>query len=152
MRKGLIYAALILISIATPKEQVELGKLRPVQTLYAYYNEGELSLVTDMGDCGRGPDVDAAVVSLREHAPGFIYLDTADYLIVGLGDEKVIPTLAEYLKGTVRICATEGVGELGEATEYLSAHKPKTKLADWTNEQELDVLRRSKEGYWLVKK
>ena len=151
MRKGLLYIMLLLGALVVPKERVELGKLRPVETLYVYRQEEQLCLQTDLGDTGIGMNVDAAVADLRESSAGVVFLDTAEYLIVESPEEKLIRELGRYVKQSVRLC--EGVDRIdpSEATSYLSAHCPDTKLRDWEKGEKPDVLA-IKDGSYSISK
>ena len=102
----------------------DIGRLRPVEVVRLYEQNGILVLDTDTGDVGWGLTVEQAVNKLKETTAGEIYLDTADFLLIeeGLGD--YLPALRPYLKKkTGAVYATEKM-DLKAAAGYLQVHHP----------------------------
>lgn len=140
MKKLLIYALLLGGALLIPREHTDLGKLKPVETVFIYIEEEQAVIETDTEDLGRGLDVHSALLNLKETTSGIIYLDTANYLLVGKGAEHLIPQAGEYLKDAVRVCIAQRAVKVTDATEYLSVHKPVCKLRDYKQGTNLEEL------------
>lgn len=124
----------------------DVGELLPVEAVRVSVREGELLLETDTGDTGRGADVDAALRDLKESAPGNLFLETADYLILAPGSEPFLRELYGFLRPSCGVCVEDGEADMERIGEFLSAHKPETTLRDWRNgSEDLPVLR-TREG------
>ena len=131
MRKNLFYGILLAAAVLVPAERTNLQKMKPVEAVYLYMEDGDVAILTDTGDRGVGQGVEKAIADLKERTAGIIYLDTADYLLIGQGGEQHIPALAQYLKKTVRVCQTEGEVDMERVGAYLSVHRPEVQLKDW---------------------
>lgn len=109
MRKWLIAAAvcvmITLISLAMPFQGRDVAQLIPVEALVVSVEEG--TIILDAGDCrGSGETWEAAWEDLHRGAPGTVFLNTADYVVltgsaVGLletvvWDERLRPAAALY--------------------------------------------------------
>ena len=135
--KWIIYLALLLGVTMLPTEGTDVGKLIPVEVIAVSEDRGIITIETDTGDTGQGRSIEDAVYDMEDTASGIIYLDTAEYLIL----EEGIPAKAmrPYLKGSVRVCAGEGM-TLDGIAEYLSIHKPKRRLDEDTNVTKTQVI------------
>lgn len=140
MRKGLIYSILLASALLIPREDVELAKIKPVETVSIRYEDERIVIETDTEDTGMGSTTDDAIKDLMETADGRVYLDTAKYLLVGADAEVEIPKLSGMLKGSVRICERKGEIDVVTVGEYLRAHKPDMRLKDWREGEQLQVL------------
>ena len=129
-RRIVLYAlALGLVLLGGRKS--DIGRLHPVEVVHLYEEKGILILETDTGDKGWGLTVEQALERLKETTPGVVYLDTADYLLLGEGMEPHLPALRAYLKkGTVMAYAPEGI-DLEEAAAYLRVHEPERTIKEW---------------------
>ena len=141
MKKLIIYGILLVAAVMVPTRTTELGKLKPVETLGIYQENGQVVLETDTGDIGRGVTVYKAIENLKETTAGIIYLDTADYLVIMHGGEPFVKHLTSYLKDSVRICQGEKGLDIGETAFYLSVHTPTTKIKDYREGMQLENLR-----------
>ena len=109
---------------------MDIGRLRPVEAVQLYEKAGLLFLKTDTGDVGWGLTVEQAVRKMKETAPGEIYLDTADYLVLEEGAETYLDSLRYYLKDrTAMVYGTERVN-LQQVVSYLRMHRPSGKLGN----------------------
>lgn len=140
MKRLIIYVVLMIAVLLIPTERTDLEKLKPVEAVLVYREEEQIVITTDTADLGRGESIDAALKNLKESAPGIIYLDTADYLLITQDTEEQILQLRGNLKGTVRICMTEGEIDMERVGEYLSVHKPEKKLRDWKAGDAIEIL------------
>ena len=138
MKRLLLYmCALVLLLLAD--RGTDIGGLRPVELVQLREWNGLLILETDTGDRGWGLTIDQAVAKLKETTPGQIYLDTADFLLLGQGMERYLPQLTEYLKKKTRIAYGENV-DLKDAAAYLQVHKPSESVANGRKPLEKLVL------------
>lgn len=138
--KWLIYAAVVAAAVLVPVERSDVGMLLPIETVLVY-EEGERVIIkTEMDDLGMGNTLETALQDLEDTTPGIVYLDTAEYLIIGQGGERHVEKMKEILKSNVRVCKTEDKLDLEKATAYLDAHRPEQKLKDYHGASNLQTL------------
>lgn len=129
----------------------EIARLRPVEVLQVERSDGLVCLKTDMGDSGVGEDVKAASEDLLEGAPGEVFLDTAEYLLVDENALELLPELMPYLRPSCMVCLVEGKVDLEQIGAYLQAHPLGRNLAQYrAGEKELEILRVSEGDVELV--
>ena len=119
-------AAALLLRLPHPSR--DISKLLPVQTLYLYMEEDLLCVETDTGDRGSGGTLASAAENLKSAAPGEIFLDTAQFLILG-PDVPITEEFYDLLRPGCRVVYAAEQPDLQEATEYLINHKPKLTLS-----------------------
>ena len=141
MKKLVIYGILLTAAVMVPSRTTELGKLKPVETLAIYQENGQVVLETDTGDIGRGGTVVKAIENLKETTAGIVYLDTADYLVIKHGGEPFVKYLASYLKDSVRICHGDKGIDIEKTAPYLSVHTPAVEIKDYHEGMALENLR-----------
>ena len=95
-----------------------------VETVLLRLEGNTVVLETDTGHYGIGTGVQEAIVDMKETAEGVLFLDTADYLLLGKESGPWVGELKPYLKGKVLACAMEEKADLKRVTAYLAAHKP----------------------------
>ena len=137
--KMVIYGILIASAMLVPTRPLELGKLKPVETILIEKRDDGILIKTDTGDIGRGRTVNQAIWNLHETTAGTVYLDTAEYLLLP-SDETVLKQMYPYLRKTVRISQWAGEVELEEAAKYLDVHKPNVQLKAYQEGISLQVL------------
>ena len=147
MRKITLYICLLLVASLVPVERADLGKLKPVETVYLGYEENQIVIATDLEDVGYGETLEDALSNLKETTAGIVYLDTADYLLVSTGAESQISRVAGKLKESVYICRTVGEVDLARVGSYLSVHLPKYRLKDWEKNVRLEELSMENERF-----
>ena len=140
MRRMVWYLALLVPAFLFPVRRSDLGMLKPVETILILKEEETVVIRTDMEDEGKGSTVAEALNDLMETAAGIIYLDTADYLLLGAGADDYVEEIAVYLKKSVYVCEAEEDVDTKKAARYLSVHKPERKLRDWTKDANLQKL------------
>ena len=116
-----MYIGIIALLLLAPVRRLDAAKLIPVEAVAVYIEGERVVLATDTEDRGYGVTLESALADLKERALGVIYLDTANYLLIGEGAEVVAEDLRNSLKRSVRIGSYSG-GEVGEEAEYLDAH------------------------------
>lgn len=162
MRRWILYCVLALglaLLGELPFQQNDVGKLLPVETSLLYIKDGQVVVETDLGLRGEGATLAAAVQAMERSAPGVVFYDTGNYILL---HESAMPLLeqlpeAEYLRGSCTVCrVTERQMDLAEAGKYLSAHEPEVDLrrveaALAAGEKlELPELQWSKGAFFLV--
>lgn len=140
MKRGILYLAVLSLMMLYPTERTDLGKLKPVETVMICVEHGRVVLKTDTEDRGSGATPQLALRDMKEKSSGVIYMDTADYLLVGEGAEHWITGLRGLLKGKMRICMAEKAVDIRHAGSFLSVHKPKLTMETWTPEAKQQIL------------
>lgn len=138
--KILLYIVVLAATVLFPGKGTDVGKLIPVEVIAVAEDTGMIMVTTDTGDVGKGENIAAAFLDLEDTAPGVIYLDTAEYLILEQGTEKRIEELRSYLKDNVRICYGEEGITLDGIAAYLSVHKPDTKLNTVSDSGQIPII------------
>ena len=119
----LLYIIILAASLFfAPVDRLDIAKLEPVEAVAVYMEEGRVALQTDGEDIGSGVTAQEALADLKENALAVIYLDTADYLLVGEGAEEAAKDLQQYLQKSVQIGKYNG-GNIKEEAQYLDVHK-----------------------------
>ena len=140
MKRIVCYLAALLLLTFSPVEEADIGKLHPVEVVMLYREGNEIVIKTDTDDWGRGADGLAALKNLKETTPGTIYLDTAQYLLLGEGGMEWVEQLRPVLKKTVRVCEAENQIDLQNVTVFLSVHGTLPQLKGWNPGVDLPKL------------
>ena len=109
----------------------DVGELQPVQVILVRTKNGQLHLSTDTQSTGLGEDIHKAIADMNETASARVFLDTADYLLLGPGGELWLPQLREYLRPSCKLCYVTGEVDLGQVAAFLQLHEPKLTLAQY---------------------
>lgn len=141
MKRIVLYAAILLLVLIIPVKRTDIGKLRPVQTVMLYRQDGNVVIRTDTGDRGVGPGAMEALENLKRTTPAVIYLDTADFLLVSKDSLDVLQLLRDTFRGRVQLFLFFGDIDPELASDYLQIHGHGQALKDWNGQQELPVLR-----------
>ena len=131
MKRIFIYGLLLAVALAAPAKRNDLGKLHPVELIKAHRENGAVVLETDTGAKGKGKDIASAIQNLKDTTAGIVFLDTADYLLVGYGEDDLIAELKDYLKRNTRICFATQTVDPEEATGFMSVHTPQKRIGQW---------------------
>lgn len=126
MKKWIWLAALALLLL--PQRGAEVGKLLPVETLLIEKQAGQYRVSADTGSAGRGDSLEKAVDALRAEAPGILFLDTADYVLLTGEAEDSMEKLQDYVRPGTRVYKLEGTAELSEIGPFLKTHGPDAPL------------------------
>ncbi len=140
MKRFLLYAAILILLFLIPVGGTDVARLRPVETVMVYAQDGEIVIRTDTKDFGTGKDSLAAFKNLEATTPGIIYLDTADFLLVTEDALDEIDSLRKYLKKDVQLYCFAGDVDPADASRYLSIHGNGPKLKSWQPGQTLPVV------------
>lgn len=149
MRRWIIYgAAVALALLLAPEPRTDVGELLPVELLYVYKEGDALCVETDTGDFGTGESLNKALEDLKGTAPGTVFLDTVDYVIVTGQTIELLPQLWERLRPAAQVCL--GLGADAGAAAFLGAHEPGVTLNDIRSGRRVPpILSRIGERYQL---
>lgn len=129
MKRWIVYAlAAAALLTLRPKEMKDVSGLIPVELLYINKEAGLIRAETDTGAVGKGRSLEAALKDLEQTAPGRIFLETADYLIITINTANLLPKLAEVVRPATEVCI--GIHVDAEAVSYLNAHRPTVTMKD----------------------
>lgn len=124
--KRILYIIIVLLSMLAPVERLDIAKLLPVEAVAVCCEKSQILLKTDQGNVGRGQTAEEALKNLKENTVPIVYLDTAEYLLVGDGAESAAAELRRYLKPWVRQVSYRN-GDVMEQARYLDAHWNRSK-------------------------
>ena len=131
MKKWIWYVAIIAaVAFLSGKSSVgtDVGKLQPVQVVRVASRNGWVMIETDTGDLGVGETLKTAFEDLKQSASAEVFLDTADYLIIGKDCEELLPSLMKKLRPSCAVCIEDGEPDLEQVGVFLEYHKPEVTL------------------------
>ena len=152
MKRIILYIGILALVIAAPVKPMNIGSLRPVKVVSVYKEHNWFIIETDTEDKGIGGTAKQALQNMKDTSDGVIYLDTAEYLLLGEDTEEEIAELYGELKPSVRLCLATGVDDLKKAGSYLRTHGDLPKLRGWKKGVELPVLTTFKDSLIFLKK
>ena len=117
----LLYIVILAAMLFAPVDRLDIAKLEPVEAVAIYMEDGQVALQTDGESMGIGNTAQEALADLKENALAVIYLDTADYLLLGEGAEGAAQDLRQHLRKTVQTGKYNG-GNVKEEAKYLDVH------------------------------
>lgn len=129
MRK-ILSIVILMLSLAAPVKRLDVAKLQPVETVAVYYSGNAVVLETDTGNVGQGSTAEKALQDLKESACSVIYLDTAEYLLIGQNAQNAAAELRPFLKDSVKVGSYHG-GDIMKETAYWEIHGDLPKLKTW---------------------
>ena len=150
--KWLLYFGILMAVILCPTEGTDVGKLIPVEVVAVSEAEGWITISADTGDMGNGMTMQAAIDDMKASAPGIIYLDTAEYLLLEKGMESYLNTAERHLKQKTHLCYIEEGIPLEAAANFLSVHKPKVTLKTVGDYSMIPMITEEMGRYHLVEK
>ena len=140
MKTLILYTLILAAAMAAPLEKADVAKLRPIEVIYICKDADAVILKTDTDDVGIGTDVASALEDMKQTSPAVIYLDTAEYLVIGTGAQEDAKALEGVLKGSVEVCLAEQEPDLQMVADYLPAHGKMPRFSDWDAGEELPIL------------
>jgi len=117
----LLYIVILIAMFLAPVDRLDIAKLEPVEAVAVYIEEGQITLQTDGESIGKGATAQEALADLKENALAVIYLDTADYLLIGEGAEGAAQDLRQHLRKSVQTGKYNG-GNVKEEAKFLDVH------------------------------
>ena len=130
MRK-ILYIITLAALLVVPVERLDVADLAPVQTVGICVKQDAVVLETDTDCSGIGQTVEDALRDLEGNTPGVIYLDTAEYLLIGEDAEEYVEALKNHLSASVKVAAWDEKASIKSAAQYLDVRKDLPKLKDW---------------------
>ena len=152
MKRILLYVGILAAVIAAPVEPLNVGQMLPVQVVALSRENGWTVIETDTGNRGIGGTAKQALRNLKDRANGKIYLDTAEYLLLGKETADAVEELRNELRQTIQLCEMAKPIDLAQAANYLKAHGKLPRLKDWKRDAELPVLSLFEESLIFLKK
>lgn len=140
MKAWILYALILSATLFAPVKKADVAQLRPIEVIYIYKDADAVVLKTDTEDIGIGTDVETALQDMKLTSPARIYLDTAEYLLIGEGAQEDAMQLKGILKNSVQLCAAGAELELKEVAKYLPVHSDLPDFQDWEAGEKLPVL------------
>lgn len=149
-RWWLLLGVAALACALSPFHGTDVGKLRPAQWVYLSRTERDVHVWTDLGDFGKGKDVLQALDDLAESAPGALFLETADYILVSPDCTEFLPDLGGRVRSAAAVCEVQTPPD-EETGAFLEAHETNVTLRDCLcGEKKLPKLIREEERWILV--
>ena len=127
MKRKLLYAGVILGLLGAQPERHEIAQLIPAEVVSINMEE-DVCIRTDTGNEGCGDDLQSAFRDMQRKASGYIYVDTAKWLLMDENSISLAGEAREYLKGNTKVCLYEGDIDLNKVGRYLQIHKPQVRL------------------------
>ena len=152
MKRIMLYIGILVVLLAVPVKRLDVGKLRPVQVVRIYKDDGWIVIETDTDDYGIGMTAAQALHNMEETTAGVIYLDTAQYLLLSKDAEDAAEELRSVLKPDTRLCYGEKELDIGQAGRYLASHGDLPKLKQWKTGQDLPILTTFRKRLTFLKK
>ncbi len=146
MKRWLVYLAVLVLCGTFSNRGTDIGKLAPVEVVWLAENAGQVYLHTDTGDMGVGQDVQGALRNMKAAAPGTIFLETADYLLVEQGREALLTQVYDVLRPSCKVCVARSMPDLEKVATFLTAHEPQVTLRQYQVEKDALPILREQEG------
>lgn len=118
----------LLLVLLGKNQQQDVARLKPVETLWVTEAEGIVLLWTDTGAQGVGRSLSEAVDNLHESSEGVLFLDTAEYVLLGPKCEDMCEALMDYLRPSCVVCLAVGETKMEAAGRFLRTHRPEMTL------------------------
>ncbi len=112
----------ICIADMLPFTGTDIAKLHPIEVLVVKRENAILSVSTDSGLTGFGTDVQQAISDLKLAAPGEVFMETANYVLLTSECTDAIDGLFAYIRPACQIYLFEGEGEWSNVAKYLESH------------------------------
>ena len=135
-----MYIVFLIAAILVPANRTDLAELKPVEAVYLYKNGEQIVIQTDTEDRGKGKTVQQALKNLKDTTAGQIYLDTANYLLIGPGTEEYAEALKGELKASARVCGAKEEMDMKKVGGFLKVHTPEKKFGEWKAEDAIQML------------
>ncbi len=133
MKRRWVIAGLVLAGLLTktPQYGTDVARLLPIEVIQMEKRGNRIYLYTDTEAQGVGATIQEAVENMKQTAPGTVFLETADYLLVDRESLPYLPESAEYIRPGSKLCIAEESLDLQKTAQFLAVHTPSTTLADY---------------------
>ena len=149
--RTVVYVLILALLFLAPVDRLDVAQLEPVQTIAVSRVEGNVVIQTDLDNKGIGKTTELALQELERTTPGVIYLDTAEFLLIGEGTSGAVETLRDQLKENVKVCGAKGHLDLSLIGEYLAVHGEFPALKTWNADTRLPLVYKEKEMLKMLK-
>lgn len=120
------WAAILLIAAflagGKPFAAAETARLLPAEIVRISKRGPIYRIETDQPGTGRGRSIQKALENLKEKAPGIVFLETAQTVLVQDLDREDCRSLLSILRPGCGLCRETGQGDLKETAEFLKSH------------------------------
>lgn len=140
MKRIAIYIVVLAALLLAPINGMDIERLKPVELVFVYEDENKIVIETDTGDKGVGEDAKVALQNLKDTTDGYIYIDTAQYLLMTEKTQDAVETLRPVLKKSLQLCLAQKDVDLAAAARFLPAHGKFLRLKEWKTGETLKKL------------
>lgn len=119
-------AALLALCGLIPAGGEDVAELLPAQALVIWERDGLVELSCDCGVSAEGATLEQALDALCAAAPGSLFLDTAEQIVVKTQTQSLLrqAALCQRLRPAARLCLCPGeLPDAAQAAVYLHAHE-----------------------------
>lgn len=114
-----------------PLKATDVGQLKPVEVVCVGSKGDTVYILTDTDDCGFGKDLSEALEDLKKTTSGYVFLETAEYILLGKSAENMAEELREHFRSGCNVCFVNGEVPLKDAAAFLRVHVPSVTLQQW---------------------
>ena len=128
----LFFAAALLLMPDVTTQAAREGLRLCAQVLVVDASKGEVTVEADCGVSGSGASLSGALEDMRAHAPGELFLDTAEHIVLRERAWYLLPQAASCraLRPAARLARAGGeLPGIEELRAFLQAHPPALTLA-----------------------
>lgn len=128
----LVFAAAVTALGLWPTKARDASGLLCAQVLVVDASKGEVTVEADCGVSGSGASLSGALEDMRAHAPGELFLDTAEHIVLRERAWYLLPQAASCraLRPAARLVRAGGeLPGIEELRAFLQAHPPALTLA-----------------------
>lgn len=130
MKWSYLLAVVVLSAVCgLPFREYDTGKLLPIRTVQAARTARGVKIVSEVGEA-EGETWAQAVAALRRNAPGDVFFDTAEQLVVC--HPSLLPQILQSgeLRPSAQVYFADSLTDPEGLNEYLSAHESELTVAD----------------------
>lgn len=127
-----VFAAAVTALGLWPTKARDASGLLCAQVLVVDASKGEVTVEADCGVSGSGASLSGALEDMRAHAPGELFLDTAEHIVLRERAWYLLPQAASCraLRPAARLARAGGeLPGIEELRAFLQAHPPALTLA-----------------------
>ena len=127
-----VFAAAVTALGRWPTKARDASGLLCAQVLVVDASKGEVTVEADCGVSGSGASLSGALEDMRAHAPGELFLDTAEHIVLRERAWYLLPQAASCraLRPAARLARAGGeLPGIEELRAFLQAHPPALTLA-----------------------
>lgn len=139
MKRAVPWLLLAALILCVPDRGTDIGQLLPVELVRITREEERLRVETDTGDFGLGATLEEAMANLKNAAPGVVFFDTADHLLL-TKETLALGTWEPYFRPGVRVLLAERAVDPEKAAEYLRSREAGVTMRDIGKGWDIPIL------------